>query len=227
MLKALDECVNKGYKVIALNTDSIDVEININQEKEYINIIDNVGKEYKVVFEHDFIQWTKYQNINNYIQLSKEGKIKRKGCFKVDFDEKGNREIPLGDSVNELVIPKALGLYFTQNISIEESITNPQKYNFHIFDYCSSKKVSKDYVVWYNNKLQQNLNRYYASSRAAYIFKKKKGKDTMEHINKDSTVIIYNNHKEEDNYKINYSYYLHKAQNIIRNLEPIQLQLFK
>jgi Suoliviridae DNA polymerase len=225
MLKALDECVDKGYKVIALNTDSIDVEIGKKDLQNYTDIIDNVGKDYRVIFEHENIQWTKFLNINNYIQLSAEGKVKRKGMFKLDYNEKGDREIPLGDSVNELVVPKALSLYFVNGVDIEESISHPKDYNFHIFNYCASKKVNRDYTVWYNGQQQQNLNRYYAANPAPYLFKKKKGKDTMEHISKDTPVIIYNNHKE-DQYKINYQYYINKARNIIRALEPLQLQLF-
>lgn len=93
--------------------------------------------------------------------------IKRKGFFKY-----GN-EIPLGDSVNEQVIAKALDLYYSQGISIDESIRNPEKYGFHIYDYCKSNKIAKNYKVWYNEKIVQNLNRYYFSKEAPYLFKRK------------------------------------------------------
>jgi len=146
MLKALDDCVEKGYHVLALNTDSIDVIIDKNQEQEYYDVISKIEKEYNLVFEHDKIKKTIYANINNYLQISEEGYVKKKGFFK------HGKDIPLGDSVNEQVVPKALEHYFVKGIPIEEYITNPEKYNISIYDYCCSKKIAKNYAVMYNGK---------------------------------------------------------------------------
>jgi len=221
MLKALDECIEKGYRVLALNTDSIDVIIDKNQEQEYYDVISKVEKQYNLVFEHEEIEKTIYSNINNYIQLSKSGKVKKKGFYKHGDD------IPLGDSVNEQVVPKALELYFIKNIPIEESIMNPDKYGFHIYDYCKSNKIAKNYDVIYENRKIQNLNRYYFSKSRPYLFKVKKEKSTYEHVNVGEGVELFNKYEEKSwkDYGINYSHYISKARKIINEVQTEQIQL--
>jgi hypothetical protein len=94
-----------------------------------------------------------YTNVNNYIcfvskeymldedaneiNVKEKLKIKKKGFYKYGSD------IPLGDSVNEQVVAKALELYWKNGIPIKESISNPEKYGFHIYDYCKSNKIDK------------------------------------------------------------------------------------
>jgi hypothetical protein len=228
MLKSLDEVVARGFKALALNTDSIDVLIHKKDEKEYEEIIDTLGKQYDIVFEHETVKKTIYSNINNYIQIAEDGKVKRKGgTFKIDFDEKGNREIPLGDSVDELVIPKALNLYFVKGIPLEESITNPEKYGFTIFDYCKSNKVGKNYRVIHNGQQVQNLNRYYFSKGKPYLFKVKKGKTTYEHINVGEGVEIFNKYEKREwkDYEINYTHYVAKAREVVNEVTEKERQL--
>lgn len=220
-LKALDECVSKGFQVVALNTDSIDVVIPENKNAEYEELLDNLGEQYNLIFEHEEVAWTNFANINSYIQKSSTGKIKRKGMFRYGTD------VPLGDSTNEQVIPKALELYFDKGIPVEKSINEPWKYGFTIFDYCSSKKISKEYEVYHGNKKVQNLNRYYFSQGMPYLFKKKKGKSTMESVHKNESVMIYNKHVEKDwaDYKIDYGHYIKEAKKIIYELEKDEIQL--
>lgn len=219
-LKAMDECIANNIQVIALNTDSIDVLIDKSRVEEYIRIIDKVGEEYNLIFEHEQIQWTNYININNYIQRG-ESKIKRKGQFRYGED------IPLGDSTNEQIIPKVLELYFDKGIPVKESISNPEKYGFHIYDYCVSKKIKRgDYQVYYNGQVIQNLNRYYFSKNSPYLFKKKKEKSTFEHVHVKEGVKLFNSYKELSfkEYDINYQYYIKKVNAIIYGLEYSQIQ---
>lgn len=229
MLKALDECIYKGYQVLALNTDSIDCFVDEGQQKEYEEVLDNLASLYKLEFEHECIDFSIYKNINNYIQMNCEGNVKRKGMFKLDFNEKGEREIPLGDSCNELVIPKCLNLFYTKGIPIKEIFDNLEKYNISIFDFCISKKISRDYKVIWNNKDQQRLNRFYVSKNAPYLYKRKKDKTTLENVLVGFGVQIYNNHTEKplNEYNIDYRYYISKLNSIILELSNNnQISLF-
>lgn len=223
-LKALDECIANGWEVIALNTDSIDVIVPEKDNEKYEAVLDALGKQYNLIFEHEEIAWTNFANINSYISKDSKGKIKRKGMFRYGAD------VPLGDSTNEEVISRALELYFDKGISVEESISHPWKYGFTIFDYCSSKKIDRDYEVFHGDVKVQNLNRYYFSQGTPYLFKRKKGKSTMESVHKGESVIIYNKHRELSwpDYKIDYSHYIKEARKIIYALEKddIQLSLF-
>lgn len=228
MLKATDECISRGWKVIALNTDSIDVIINKSEVGDYLEVINNVGNSLNLIFEHEEIKATYYKNINNYLQISALGKIKRKGAlFKLTRDEKGNSEIPLGDSVNENIICRALTAHFVHHIDIAEYISSPEKYEHHIYDYCKSNKIDKSYEVLYNGSKIQNLNRYYFSKSSPFLFKKKKSKSTLEHINVGEGVTIFNKYEEKpwSEYNINYSTYIAKARKIVDSIENSKRQL--
>lgn len=214
MMQAMDIALEEKYTVLALNTDSIDCLVHRDRVKEYINMINSLGKRLNFVFEHEEVEWTYYKDINNYIQKTSEGKIKRKGMFKI------REEIPLADSVNQLIIPFCLTKYFVDGISPEEIINNPDKYNLHIYDFCCSKKISKDYEIIHNNKKQQQLNRYYFSKSSPYLYKKKKGRNVLENVHVGLGVEIFNEYKEKEwnDYKINTSYYIKEVKKIIDSL---------
>lgn len=239
-LRFLEELNEAGISMIFSNTDGSLCKVPKDKIEIYHKIAEDISKEFKVQWEYCLLKNINFINTNTYlshikeeymldenlnkINIKTESKIKRKGSF-FRYD----KDIPLGDSVNEQVIAKALEAYLVNNIEPSEFISNPEKYNLHIFDYCKSNKISKDYEVWYNNEIQQQLNRYYFSKNKPYLFKKKRNKSTFEHVNVGEGVIIYNNHinKPFKEYDINYVYYIAKTNAIIQELQNFnQLTLF-
>lgn len=235
-----------GIKVFFTNTDGTCCLVRKDRLDYYHQVAKAIEKEFRVTWEFTKNSKMVFVNTNAYLSIIEESymldddaniighkvkrDIKRKGLFKLMYDEKGNREIPLGDSINELIIPNALNLYFTQNVPLEESISNPEKYGFHIYDYCKSNKVGKDYNVIYDGKKVQNLNRYYFARNKPYLFKAKKGKTTQEHMNVGEGVTIFNKYEEKpwEEYNINYAYYIAKARKIVNEVtkQERQLKLF-
>jgi len=184
-------------------------------------IIKSVGDKYNFTFEDSFYKKMIFKNVNNYIAVDTKGNIKKKGLFVTKPE--------LGNSVNELVIPKALEAYFIKGIDYVNFIKN----HTNVSDFLISKKVNRKYdVFWFKQgengfpeKVEcQRLNRYYASSKNGYL-KKKYGK-TESHLLKDSGVTIYNklipDHFPSD---INYRYYINKTSKIIKELEKNKKQL--
>lgn len=223
LTKLAEECMLKNWKVISMNTDGIEALVPKSEINNYYKTVNKVEKMFNVIFEHDFYKQITYLNVNNYIAETTEGKLKKKGCFKYGTD------IPLGDNVDEQIIAICLEKYYINNIKPEEVLNNLDKYNISIYDFCKSNKISKDYVVYHNNTIQQQLNRYYFSKSAPYLFKKKKTKTTMEHVNVGEGVILFNNYekKEWEDYNINYTYYLNKIYGIINTISNNnQLSLF-
>ena len=217
----LDE---KDIVIDACNTDGITSIIPIDK----INIFEDLCTKWEklTLMELEAVDYKEVirKNINNYIAITTDNEVKRKGLFK--FLKK---EIPLGDSTDELIIAKALNAFYVDNIKPEIFIKNPEKYDLHIYDFCKSNKISKDYEVFWNSELQQNLNRYYFSKNSPYLFKKKKNKSTFEHINVGEGVQLFNNYisKPWNEYNINYSYYISKTQKIIDELNNLnQLSLW-
>lgn len=219
-----------GWRVISENTDGLEAIIPKKDWDKYQLALKSVEEGFNIALEHEKYTKIVYCNVNNYIGVTDSGKVKKKGLFKHGSD------IPLGDSVNEQVIPIALEKYFIEGIPVEEVIRKPWEHGIHIYDYCVSKKVSRDFDVIYNNEKQQQLNRYYFSKSGYYLFKrgndkskpKSYGKD--QHMHKGVGVKIFNKFEELpwEDYKIDYSYYIAKANTLIKELEKDirQLTLF-
>ncbi len=194
----------------------------IEDEESYKRVINKVGDEFNLEFEHDGYKKIVFKNVNNYIALTDNGKIKRKGLFKL------KEEIPLGDSTNELIIANLLTEYFLNNKNPWDILNNLNSTNYHIYNFCRANKISKQYNVYYNSTITQNLNRYYASNKGAYLYKKKKGiQRDYEHVLKDSGITLFNKYEEKplELYDINTKYYYRKTMEIINEISPIQLQL--
>jgi hypothetical protein len=156
-------------------------------------------------------------NVNNY--LAEGSKLKQKGLF-VEKPE-------LGNSVDYLIIPKALKAYYIDNVPVKQFVES----HTNIFDFCCSQKVDKSYhVEWtspnFIKSKQQRLNRFYASTKGGYIYKCREGKSN--HLLKDSGVMIYNNHNPDVfPTDINYKFYIAEINKIINQISNnLQLSLF-
>jgi hypothetical protein len=214
----IEKLILANYKVISANTDGIEVIVPKNKIIEYKTIVNQVGKEFNLEFEHEFYKKIIYLNVNNYIAQT-ETKIKQKGLF-VEKPE-------LGNSVDYLIIPKALKAYYIDNIPVEQFV----KSHINILDFCCSQKVDKSYhIEWtspdFIKSKQQKLNRFYASTKGGYIFKCRDGK--QHHLLKESGVMIYNNHNPDifPN-DVNYKFYVKEINKIISEINnKNQLSLF-
>jgi len=236
-LRVMEELSEIGIQVISNNTDGTTSIVPIDKLKDYHRINKDLEKEFDIIWEYAVIDKIAYKNVNNYhcivskkymldeqlneVDVKEYRDVKRKGFFK-----HGN-EVPLGDSVNEQVIAKALDLYYSEGISIDESIRNPEKYGFHIYDYCKSNKIAKVYKVYHDGKVVQNLNRYYFAKDGAFLLKLKTGKTNYEHVNVGEGVRLFNVFKELpwEDYNINYNHYTKKARDIIDSINEKKRQL--
>lgn len=238
-LRFIEELNEVGITTLFSNTDGTLVKCPKHLVEEYHKISNKISKEFKITWEFCKVKSISFVNTNTYISVIEQEymldenlkkinvkdkeKIKRKGfCFKYD------EEIPLGDSVDEQVVAKSLSAYLINGITPDEFISNPEKYNLHIYDYCKSNKIDKKFKVIHNGQVQQQLNRYYFSKNAPYLYKQKPG-GKPEHVNVGKGVILFNVYekKEWKDYKINYKHYIEQAEKIIVSLNnKNQLSLF-
>ena len=215
---AIERLVLADYQVVSANTDGIEVIVPKTQIDDYKLIVDQVGKEFNLEFEHEFYKKIIYMNVNNYIAQT-ESKIKPKGLF-VEKPE-------LGNSVDYLIIPKALKAYYIDDIPVKQFVENHK----NILDFCCSQKVDKSYhIEWtspdFVKSKQQRLNRFYASTKGGYIFKCRN--NTQGHLLKESGVMIYNNHNPDVfPTDINYKFYIAEINKIINQINcNNQMSLF-
>lgn len=229
LTKAVEVCIMNNWQVISTNTDGIEVIVPKDECERYEKVLCQVAEDFNLIFEHEDYKFINYKNVNNYIALTNENKVKRKGLFLLDYNEDGKRENPLGKSCNEFIVAKALNAYFVHGISPREYITNHEKFPKHIYDFCRSDKVDKTYTVVHNNQEQQRLNRYYFSKTGPYLYKRKKDKTKLENMNVGKGVILLNEFKDLplEDYNINYDIYIFSTQKIIDEMNNYnQLTLF-
>jgi len=221
LMYLIEQCIINNIDVISTNTDGVEVKVKKSDFDLYLSLVKKTEEKFNVTFEREIYKKIIYSNVNNYLAVLENGSLKKKGHF-VTLPE-------LGNSVDFLVIPKCLELYFTKGIKPEEVLDDPVKYNLHIYDFCAAFKCSKQYTVLWNNQKQQRLNRFYVKKNAPYLYKLKNTKDKPDNMLKGWGVQLYNNHVEQsfENYQINKTFYLSKINEIIGDLEHHnQLQLF-
>lgn len=134
LLTIIEECWLNNISVIQANTDGLTVKIHKSKIDWFYQIVKETENKYNVKFEYEKYSKMVFKSVNSYLAINKDGKVKKKGDFVTNPD--------LGNSVNFLVIPKCLELYFVKGIKPEEILKNPENHGLHIYDFCASFKVS-------------------------------------------------------------------------------------
>lgn len=217
MTKTVEELAMKDFQVISINTDGVEVIVPINKEQEYLDIVNNVGKQFNLEFEHEVYSKIVYSNINNYVAFTNKGEKQKGRAFITEPN--------IGDSCNHLIIPKALVEYFKNGTKPEDYI---KQETHSIFDFCLSMKSAKKYTVYWQGEKQQRLNRFYVSKKGAFLYKSDDD-IKMHNMLKGWAVTLYNNHVEKPitEYNIDYSFYISKTNEWINQIENAnQLTLF-
>lgn len=211
-----EKILEENVQIIQINTDGLSVYIHKDKIEIIRNIVFEIEKLYNYKFEEKFYKKMIFQNVNSYLAIDEDNKVKQKGEFITNPD--------LGNSTDELIIAKALCEYFINGTKIEDFIKNHK----NIFDFCISQKVHKSYdVFWTDSNFEtikcQNVNRYYASKKGGYIRKVRNGQ--INNLLVDSGVNIYNKHLDIFPDDINYNYYIKKTLEKKIKIEPLQNKL--
>lgn len=215
-----------GAKIVQSNTDGILIKIKKSLLPEIEKAKDEWCKLTKLsMSKEEFERFYQY-DVNNYIGVKKGFKetknpelIKKKGFF-VD-------ETNLGKGMSPKIIAKSLINYFVYNISPEETL----KEDKDIRDYLTYQRVSRDFIVEYNNEKTLHINRFYMSTNGGILIKykiEKGGRAQATRLCATSLVTIYNKFEDKpfNEYKVNYRYYKSEIYKIINKLEINQLSLF-
>ena len=174
--------------------------------------------------------------INDYFAVTSKGEVKCKGIFIEDVVQ--------GKGLTPKIIPKSIQNYFLKGIPVLDTLKNAT----NIKDFLMSEKTGSQWTVEYNHVVQQRINRFYASTNGAYLWKWKftgykegeiltsqwdaptrfaKAKE-YQNMLAESGVTLLNNFDEMpiSERKINYRYYLKQCLQIIEKIKPRQLSLF-
>ena len=214
LLMLVDRLLELGCEIIQVNTDGVFYRAKKGLSEAISDAIKEVESLTRLQFESDEYESFYQYNVNAYFGVLKSGEIEEKGMFIT--------KTKLGKGLSPVIIPKAVINYFVKGEPIEETIKSDRD----IRDFLISKQVDKKFTVWHGEHRVQRINRFYASTDGAYLFKD--DGITKENMLTKSGVTILNKFDDlpiEDR-KINYRYYISEAKKIVADFTEQQLELF-
>jgi hypothetical protein len=252
MLAMLIESLDvAGIEVLGTNTDSVTVRVKDEQLEEYHKICTWWEGVTSMGLDHDEFTAIYEQSCNNYIATMPGGYIKCKGTMVRELDMLKGYKYPI---VKEALIQYfTAGVPVEQTI---RECTDIYEFCMTSRMGTSKKTGEKFEAYHKGIKLQRTNRYYAGiGPDSGYLYKSSKGgedvhtwkKDpatedeegkydlipdydhmasSMEHVLKDTGVIILNQFLESTNYNINYKFYEREANKVIREIEPEQLSLF-
>lgn len=212
-----------GSLLILANTDGFDMMIPRQYEDRYFNRCKDWEKQTKLVLAYEEYDRMFLKNVNNYLAISKEGKIKATGCFKWDDSDK-KAAGSLSKNKSFLVVRKAVSAYFLKNIEPEDYL----KTNRNIFDYCAGIQASDGWQFESDGvSSYPNVVRYFISIDGRENLSKWRH-DGGQKIRIDSgyKITLYNEITEIDFASVNMDYYLEKIREEIAIVNNIPICSF-
>ncbi|MBU3107165.1 hypothetical protein [Clostridium gasigenes] len=163
-----------SFKLIQSNTDGVMFKLN---SEEDIPVYEAICKEWEerttMTLEHDIISKVVQKDVNNYIIVMKDGKVKSKGAYVKELNPLDN-DLP--------IVNKALMDYFIKGIAPENTINNCDE----LLQFQKIVKASSKYkhALHGDRIVNEKILRVFASKsrRDPGVFKVKKGKDTPDKL---------------------------------------------
>ena len=205
-----------GLKVLQTNTDGIMVEF----DDKYYNKVSEITQEWQdrtgFTLEEDKIKKIVQGNVNNYIEISEDGKIKAKGGYLVrGIAPAGAFNI----NNNAVIVAEAIKEYFISKTPPEDTINNCNDISkFQLIAKAGAKYKDAYHIVNGEKQPIQKVNRVYATNDETYgkLYKVKAADDSEAKIEKlpehciiDNSAINDPNHTKID--KIDKNWYIEQA----------------
>jgi len=220
LLMLIEQLSNMGIECFYSNTDGATFKVPIDLQDEFYKVCNDFVKFVNIDLEYTEYSKCIIRDVNNYLITKPNGEVKEKGSFVTD--------IQLDKGFNMPVVAKAVKAHFISGTPVREFIENHDD----IYDFCKSQKVGGQYIVERHYiedskhciEVMQKTNRYYVSKRGDVLYKKKG--DQLNNLVAGFTVTLFNDYFKSEDYKIDYDYYVHEANNLIHNFDKSQLSLF-
>ena len=169
-------------KVVQLNTDGIMVEFDDSQYAEVKAIIDEWQERTHFVLEEDSIRKIVQKDVNGYVEIQPDGKVKTKGGYLVrGIAPAGAFNI----NNNAVIVAKAIREFFVNGTPVEETIGGCDDiFQFQLIAKAGAKYREAYHLVDGEQQSVQKVNRVYATSDTRYgkLFKVKAEDDATAKI---------------------------------------------
>ena len=203
----------KGLKLIQVNTDGVTVALPRKYEQQYLEICNDWQEQVKLQLEYADYSAMYIRDVNNYIAVYTDGKVKRKGAYQYEG---------LGWHMNQggLVIPMAAEAAMLYGKDVEEYVRTHD----NDWDFLLRTKVPRNsslvLVFDFHEEQQQNICRYYVAKNGGKLVKimpplEEGGEDRRLGIDIEWNIMTCNDMKDFDRSKMDYDYYIAEAKKLI------------
>lgn len=212
-----ESIILKGVgNIIQINTDGMTVKVPRKCIDLFRGVVANWENMTGLKMEENQYQSMFIRDVNNYIALYTNGKVKRKGAYEHDLDWHQNH--------SALVIPKVAEKVLVENALIRETVINwPDTMDFML-----RTKVPRSSKLLHGDQLIQNNSRYYVSINGNQLTKKMpplpKKPDEWRFIGIESgwktTIanVVSDDVMQTMKHNINYEYYIQEVEKLCLQL---------
>lgn len=216
----LEKLIQAGAELLQVNTDGVTIMIPSDQEYTFKNICAEWESVTKLQLEYADYASMVIRDVNNYIAVSTNGKVKEKGIFETKKDWHKDNSF--------MVVPTAVRNYFVDGIPITQTLDNHK----NIYDFCGRYKATKGWhAEWVYLENDQEKRKGFGKIYRFIPVKKggvslKINQDGREHQlldgyqTKPFNQII--NIKKKD---LDFSYYVAECEKLISMISPSQMTL--
>ena len=216
----LERIINAGAELLQVNTDGLTINIKREKEAQILAICEKWEQETKLTLEYAHYDKMIIRDVNNYIAVSSDGKVKEKGIFETKKDWHKDNSF--------MIVPIAVRNYFVDGIPIEKTLDNHK----NIYDFCGRYKATKGWHVEYvylENAQEKRIN----FGKIYRFIPVKKGGVSLK-INVDGR-----EHQLLDGYQtrpfnqiinikkseLDFSFYLAECHKLMSSIKPLQMSL--
>jgi len=232
ILSMLCEQLSKieGVKIVMANTDGLELIVPKDKKREVYNTCVSIENLTELQLEYSVYDKLFTRDINNYLGIDTNGKLKMKGAFEIDVEMHKNR--------SQRIVQIAVMRYFIHNVPVEETVKNHLSVgnygkieNQGIYDFCIGKKIqsNQNYTLEDNQEnIIKNINdkviRFYVSNNGDNL--RKNYNDGRKEITVGgSKITMFMDYYDSKNYEIDYDYYINQAFRIIHSVDGTEERL--
>jgi len=141
--------------LLQTNTDGATLKLKETDVPRYMEICKAWEKKTQLILEFADYEKMVIRDVNNYIGIYTNGKVKCKGTFEWE-DLQNNKPSHLHKNKSFLIIPKAIYAFFVHGILPEQYLRD----NTNIFDYCGAAKAKGDWDFIQKQLVQKAPEKY-------------------------------------------------------------------
>ena len=217
----VERLVAASAELLQVNTDGVTVSVPRKNEEKIISICQKWEQETKLTLEYADYAKMIIRDVNNYIAVYEDGKVKEKGVFETKKDwHKDN---------SYMIVPIAVRDYFANGTPISETLHKHE----NILDFCGRYKATKGWHVEYvyldgNEEKRLNFGKIYRFlpvHRGGVSLKiNKDGRE--HHLCEGFQTYPYNKKDAFDKSNLNYGFFEKECRKLIELIQPSQTTLF-